>query len=89
MEMCLNPLVLPAYENTLKCSHAFNVLQARGVVSQTERAAYIARIRTLARGCAEHWLASRELKGFPMLTGPDRAHFVTAPNTAPNTGTEH
>jgi glycyl-tRNA synthetase alpha chain len=70
-------LVLPAYEHTLKCSHAFNVLQARGVVSQTERAAYIARIRDLARACAEGYLATRAARGFPMLTGPDRAHFVT------------
>ena len=74
-----HPLVLPAYELTLKCSHTFNVLQARGIVSQTERAAYIGRIRELARTCAELWLASREAKGFPMLTGPDRAHFITPP----------
>ena len=70
------PLVLPAYEHTLKCSHWFNVLQARGVVSQTERAGYIARIRELARGCAETYLASRASRGFPMLTGADRALFV-------------
>jgi len=70
------PLVLPAYEYTLKCSHWFNVLQARGVVSQTERAAYIARIRDLARACATGYLQSREARGFPMLTGPDREHFV-------------
>ena len=74
-------LVLPAYEHTLKCSHAFNVLQARGVVSQTERAAYIARIRDLARGCATQYLATREARGFPMLVGPDRAHFVTDATT--------
>jgi len=74
-----HPLVLPAYENTLKCSHTFNVLQARGVISQTERAAYIARIRDLARGCAETYLQTRQNKGFPMLVGPDRAHFVTDP----------
>ena len=71
-----HPLVLPAYEATLKCSHAFNVLQARGVVSQTERAAYIARIRDLARGCAETYLSTRTAKGFPMLVGADRSHFV-------------
>ena len=71
------PLALPAYEHTLKCSHAFNVLQARGVVSQTERAAYIGRIRDLAKGCAETYLKSREARGFPMLTGPDRAHFIS------------
>lgn len=69
-------LVLPAYEHTLKCSHTFNVLQARGVVSQTERAAYIARIRDLARACAETYLATRAAKGFPMLVGDDRPHFA-------------
>ncbi|MCC7069857.1 MAG: glycine--tRNA ligase subunit alpha [Deltaproteobacteria bacterium] len=69
-------LVLPAYEHALKCSHAFNVLQARGVVSQTERAGYIGRVRDLARGCAERYLASRAARGFPMLTGADRALFV-------------
>jgi len=74
-------LVLPAYEHTLKCSHTFNVLQARGVVSQTERAAYIARIRDLARGCATQYLATREARGFPMLVGPDRAHFVNDATT--------
>jgi glycyl-tRNA synthetase alpha chain len=77
-----HPLVLPAYEHTLKCSHTFNVLQARGVISQTERAAYIARIRDLARGCAETYLQTRQNKGFPMLVGADRAHFVApAPST--------
>jgi glycyl-tRNA synthetase alpha chain len=70
------PLVLPAYEHVLRCSHTFNVLQARGVISQTERAAYIGRIRELARACAETYLASREKLGFPMLTGPERALFV-------------
>jgi glycyl-tRNA synthetase alpha chain len=74
-------LVLPAYEHTLKCSHTFNVLQARGVVSQTERAGYIARIRDLARGCATQYLATREARGFPMLVGPDRAHFVNDATT--------
>ncbi len=73
------PLVLPAYEHVLKCSHAFNVLQARGVVSQTERAGYIARVRELARGCATMYLASREARGFPMLNETERALFL-APN---------
>jgi glycyl-tRNA synthetase alpha chain len=70
------PLVLPAYEHVLKCSHAFNVLQARGVVSQTERAGYIGRIRELARACAESYLASRAARGFPMLSDADRALFL-------------
>jgi glycyl-tRNA synthetase alpha chain len=53
------PLVLPAYEAVLKCSHLFNVLDARGALSVTERAAHIQRIRRLACGCAEAYLAAR------------------------------
>ncbi len=62
-------LVLPAYDYTLKCSHAFNLLQARGAISVTERAAYIGRVRELARLCAEGYLRQRERLGFPMLKG--------------------
>jgi glycyl-tRNA synthetase alpha chain len=51
------PLPLPAYDQCLKSSHIFNLLDARGVISVTERAAYIARVRTLARACCEAWLA--------------------------------
>ncbi|GIX27670.1 glycine--tRNA ligase subunit alpha [Pelomicrobium sp. G1] len=60
-------LPLPAYEMVLKCSHTFNLLDARGAISVTERAAYIARIRTLARLVAQAYYASREALGFPML----------------------
>jgi glycyl-tRNA synthetase alpha chain len=59
-------LVLPAYEMVLKCSHTFNLLDARGAISVTERAAYIARVRTLARLVAHAYYASREALGFPM-----------------------
>ena len=52
-------LVLPAYEQCIKASHRFNLLDARGVISVTERAAYIGRVRALARACCEAWLASR------------------------------
>ena len=52
-------LVLPAYEQCIKASHRFNLLDARGVISVTERAAYIGRVRTLARACCEAWLRSR------------------------------
>jgi glycyl-tRNA synthetase alpha chain len=51
-------LALPAYDQCLKCSHNFNLLDARGVISVTERAAYIGRVRTLAKACCEAWLAS-------------------------------
>jgi glycyl-tRNA synthetase alpha chain len=50
-------LALPAYDQCIKASHLFNLLDARGVISVTERASYIARVRTLAKGCCEVWLA--------------------------------
>ena len=61
------PLVVPAYEAALKCSHLFNVLDARGALSVTERAASIQRIRRLACRAAESYLAQREEAGFPLL----------------------
>jgi glycyl-tRNA synthetase alpha chain len=51
----------------LKCSHTFNLLDARGAISVTERTGYIARIRNLARACAEAYLAQREGMGFPLV----------------------
>jgi glycyl-tRNA synthetase alpha chain len=67
-------LPLPAYEQVLKASHAFNLLDARRAISVTERQRFILRVRTLARGVAETYYASREALGFPMLarsTAPD------------------
>jgi len=60
-------LVLPAYEYCLKCSHTFNLLDARGAISVTERTGYIGRIRNLARASAEAYLKQREDLGFPLL----------------------
>jgi len=60
-------LVLPAYEYCLKCSHTFNLLDARGAISVTERTGYIARIRNLARLTAEGYLKQREAMGYPLL----------------------
>ncbi len=60
-------LVLPAYEYCLKCSHTFNLLDARGAISVTERTGYIGRIRNIARACAEGYLKQREDMGFPLL----------------------
>ena len=57
---------MPAYEQVLKCAHSFNLLDARGVISVTERAAYIGRIRDLARKVARSYLESRARLGFPM-----------------------
>jgi glycyl-tRNA synthetase alpha chain len=59
-------LPLPGYEMVLKCSHTFNLLDARGAISVTERQAYIGRVRTLARLVAEAYLESREKLGFPL-----------------------
>jgi len=60
-------LALPAYESLLKAAHTFNLLDARGAISVTERAGYIARIRKLARAVAQSYYASRERLGFPMM----------------------
>ncbi len=60
-------LALPAYEQVLKASHSFNLLDARGVISVTERQQYILRIRTLARLVASAYLDKREELGFPLL----------------------
>jgi glycyl-tRNA synthetase alpha chain len=70
-------LALPAYEQVLKAAHTFNLLDARGAISVTERAAYIARIRNLARGVAQEYLDSRARLGFP-LAPKDWADETTA-----------
>jgi glycyl-tRNA synthetase alpha chain len=60
-------LVLPGYDYVIKCSHLFNVLDARGAISITERVGYIARVRRLARRAALAYLKQREEMGFPLL----------------------
>lgn len=60
-------LVLPAYDYCLKCSHTFNLLDARGAISVTERTRYILRVRELAKRCAEEYLRQRERLGYPLL----------------------
>ena len=59
-------LPLPGVEMVMKCSHTFNLLDARGAISVTERAAYIGRVRALARLVAQAYYDSREALGFPM-----------------------
>ena len=59
--------VHPAYDYVLKCSHAFNLLDARGAISASERTAYIGRVRKLARMCAKAYLEQREKLGYPMM----------------------
>jgi glycyl-tRNA synthetase alpha chain len=60
-------LVLPAYDYCLKCSHTFNILDARGAISVTERTHYIDRIRNLARLAAKNYLVQREEMGYPLI----------------------
>lgn len=62
-------LVMPAYEYVMKSSHAFNLLDARGAISITERAAYIGRVRKLASAVARLFAAQREQMGYPLLRG--------------------
>lgn len=60
-------LPLPAYDYILKCSHTFNLLDARGAISVTERTGYISRVRNIARLCAEEYVKQREKLGFPLI----------------------
>ena len=83
-------LVLPAYEQMVKASHTFNLLDARRAISVTERQRYILRVRTLARAVAQAYYASREALGFPMLksagsssSGPGATPKPVAAGVAP------
>ncbi len=60
-------LIYPGYDAVIKCSHIFNVLEARGAISVTERTGYITRVRTLARQVAKAYVSSRQEMGFPLL----------------------
>src|SRR5450830_244710 len=60
-------LLHPAYDECLKCSHIFNLLDARGAISVTERTGFIARVRALAKACAELYVKWREEEGYPLL----------------------
>ena len=60
-------LVLPAYDYCLKCSHLFNILEARGAISVAERTKYIERIRNLARRVCRNYMGQREEMGYPLL----------------------
>jgi glycyl-tRNA synthetase alpha chain len=68
-ELLAAKLPLPAYEQVLKASHSFNLLDARRAISVTERQRFILRVRTLARAVAQAYYASREALGFPLLQG--------------------
>ncbi len=66
-QLVLKKLSIPAYDYTLKCSHTFNLLEARGAISVTERTGYIARVRELAKMCAEQYSEQRKMLGYPLL----------------------
>ncbi len=72
-------LPIPAYDFVMKASHAFNILDARGAISVTERTGYIARIRDLARLIAEKYIISREKLGFPLLAAQKKEKEVELP----------
>ncbi|WP_412990244.1 glycine--tRNA ligase subunit alpha [Pediococcus siamensis] len=72
-----NGLVHPAYDYILKCSHTFNLLDARGAVSVTERAGYLSRIRNMAKSVAKAFVQEREALGFPLLKDTDSKKEVT------------
>ena len=69
-------LPLPGFEMVMKCSHTFNLLDARGAISTTERAAYIGRVRALARLVAQRYYIAREKLGFPMCRSPSAAQAM-------------
>jgi glycyl-tRNA synthetase alpha chain len=75
-------LPLPAYEQVLKASHTFNLLDARRAISVTERQRYILRVRTLASAVARAYLASREALGFPLLKTRDKPPASEAQSAA-------
>jgi glycyl-tRNA synthetase alpha chain len=79
-------LVLPAYDYALKCSHSFNILDARGAISVTERQRFIGRVRALAKGCAEGYVEERARLGFPLLPADVGARAKAAYDAAREAG---
>ena len=69
-------LVQPAYDYALKCSHTFNLLDARGAISVTERQSFIGRVRAMARQCAEAYVQQRGRLGFPMLKDAEQRKLL-------------
>jgi len=69
-------LVQPAYDYALKCSHTFNLLDARGAISVTERQSFIGRVRAMARQCAEAYVQQRERLGFPLLKDAEQRRLL-------------
>ncbi len=82
-QLMARELVLPSYDYVLKCSHAFNLLDARGVISVTERTRYIRQVRGLARKVAQLYLEQREQLGFPLLKLADKVAGKTESKAKP------
>lgn len=82
-------LTLPAYDYCIKSSHLFNLLDARGAISVTERTGYIARVRALARQCAEQYVQDREAMGFPLLVRAEQGHGRQSGNDRSRARTSH
>jgi len=81
-EQCLkNGLIISAYDYILKCSHTFNILDARGAIGVTERAHYFARMRNLTHKVAEAYLAQREQLGFPLMSAQNEIAHTPRPHT--------
>lgn len=81
VDRCLShdpPLVLPAYDQVMKGSHSFNLLDARGAISVSERQKYIGRVRGMARKCAERFVDLRYEMGLPLCTEQEREQAITA-----------
>ena len=76
-----NNLALPAYEQVLKAAHTFNLLDARGVISVTERADFIGRIRVISRLVANSYLESREKLGFPLADSKHAEEVIVSLNS--------
>ena len=70
-------MALPAYDQCIKASHVFNLLDARGVISVTERQSYILRVRELAKACGEAWLEDRGRRRIAACPGERSPHAVT------------
>lgn len=77
-------LVIPAHDYVLKCSHTFNVLDARGAIGVTERARYFGRMRDVWRGVAQAYLAQREALGFPLLRHKRPTTAPSVPRLTPD-----
>ncbi|MBN1136233.1 MAG: glycine--tRNA ligase subunit beta [Anaerolineae bacterium] len=77
-------LVIPAYDYILRCSHTFDILDARGAIGVTERASYFGRMRDLTRQVARLYVEQRKEMGFPFVKPTDRRGAVSAPSPAPS-----